>query len=153
MRIITIQLYACRGPLLDSCVQACVCVHSVCMHECMHVCMFCLCICSYMCAQYMVGYMHMYVHTCGKEINIRCIPLSLFTIVFETGSLTKDGTYQFYKISRPAIPRGNPVSASPALGLQVHSTLSGLDPSANTESTSLLTVMVSIRNVPIVLGD
>lgn len=54
---------------------------------------------------------------CVPEIDLRCPPLFLSTLCFETGSSVEPGAHCLD--GQPASARDPPVSASPALELQI----------------------------------
>lgn len=116
--------WVCKNGLthLLSCTTFCVCyipVHSsVCM--CMYAMYLCTPTCECACVRCTHVFPHVRVHV---EVNGRCLPRLLSTLIFETWSLAEPGANQIGKNSWPVSSQDPPVSASPELELQVHGTV------------------------------
>ena len=106
-----------RGNMRSNCSAAWTSSHSV---SCSCFKYLCVCVCVCMYARVRVC-THMPLETRGASIS--CLPLSLFSSVFEIGSLTEPEMYQLTKLTAQQISRVPPVSASPSLGFQVCTTI------------------------------
>lgn len=86
--------------------------------------MYAMYLCTPTCECACVRCTHVFPHVrVHMEVNGRCLPRLLSTLIFETWSLAEPGANQIGKNSWPVSSRDPPVSASPELELQVHGTV------------------------------
>lgn len=88
-----------------------------------------VCVCVHMLAH--VLYVHVYGCSCTRvymrrlEGSIKCLLQSLWTLFFETESLTEAGAHPLSEASWPMSSRESPVTVFSALGLQVQAVIAG----------------------------